>query len=116
MKIDISQELMNSDGKVAIEAESKEPFTLKHALIQILLANAGENSDKIKKYGMYRDVVKSRVGFVSWTAEEVALVKKTVLETHATLVAGQVHEMMEREYQPPAPEVEPVHERMAHEL
>lgn len=115
MKIDINQQLSNSDGTLAIEDDTKAPVTLKKILVQVLLAPAGENSEKIKKFSLYRDLIKTKVGFVSWSAEEVALIKKTVLDTHATLVAGQVHEMVEREYEPVVL-VEPPQERMAHDL
>ncbi len=101
MKIDISQRLENADGTPALNG--KEPVTLKDILIGALLSPA-EEGDKIKHYNLYRDLRKTKVGFVSWSAEDIAVVKKAVTRTQPTLVMGQAHEMLEREYVPVIPE------------
>lgn len=97
MKIDISQEFLNTDDSVAKNQDGK-PLTLKDILIASLLMPGTSEGDKIKSYNLYRDIKKSKVGFVLWNAEDVAFLKKIVLSSQPTLVVGQAHEMLEREY------------------
>lgn len=106
MKVDISQEFLNSDDSVA-KGQDGKPLTLKEVLIASLLVPTTAEGDKIKCYNLYRDLKKSHVGFVQWNAEDVAFLKKTVLSCQPTLVAGQSHEMLEREYVAPAVEAYP---------
>lgn len=102
MKIDISQEFLNTDDSVAKNQDGK-PLTLKDILIASLLMPGTAEGDKIKSYNLYRDIKKSKVGFVLWNAEDVAFLKKIVLSSQPTLVVGQAHEMLEREFVPLAP-------------
>ncbi len=98
MKIDLSQTFENGDGTPAIDAETQKPITLKAILLQILLNDQCPPDQKAKRFSLFRDVSKSTVGYVNWTAEDVALVKAAVLQSHGVLVVGQVHEMLERPY------------------
>jgi hypothetical protein len=95
MKISLSQTFLNSDDTPAIDGQTKEPITLKQILVSSLLAG---QEDKIKRYNLFRDIKKSKVGFVVLNVEDVAFLKKAVLECQPTLVAGQAHEMLENEY------------------
>lgn len=95
MKISLLQQFLNSDDSTAIDAATKEPITLKQILVSSLLAG---QDDKIKRYNLFRDIQKSKVGFVTLSVEDVAFLKKAVLECQPTLVAGQAHEMLENEY------------------
>jgi hypothetical protein len=95
MKISLTQTFVNSDDSPAIDAATKEPITLKQILTSSLLAG---QEDKIKRYNLFRDIKKSKVGFVALNVEDVAFLKKAVLECQPTLVAGQAHEMLESEY------------------
>lgn len=102
MKIDISQEFLNTDDSVAKNQDGK-PLTLKDILIASLLMPGTAEGDKIKSYNLYRDIKKTKVGFVLWNAEDVAFLKKIVLSSQPTLVVGQAHEMLERDFVPPTP-------------
>ncbi len=97
MKIDIGRQLENADGTFARNGDGV-PVTLKDILIGSLLAPVEEDA-KIKHYSLYRDLRKTKVGFVSWSAEDVVIAKKAVLRTQPTLVAGQAYEMLESEYE-----------------
>jgi hypothetical protein len=108
MKISLTQSFLNSDDTPAIDGQTKEPITLKQILVSSLLAG---QEDKIKRYNLFRDIKKSKVGFVVLNVEDVAFLKKAVLECQPTLVAGQAHEMLENEYvseTPPAPQGMPL--------
>lgn len=100
MKVDISQVFLNSDDSVA-KGQDGKPLTLKEVLIASLLMPTTAEGDKIKCYNLYRDLKKTKVGFVQWNAEDIAFLKKTVLSCQPTLVVGQAHEMLEHEYVPP---------------
>jgi hypothetical protein len=97
MKIDLNQEFENADG-------TKTGLFLKDILIGSLLDGRAPDDEKIKRYSLYRDVKKSKVGFIDINVEDVALLKKIVLSTQSTLVVGQAHEMLETPYSSPAPE------------
>jgi len=102
MKISLTQTFVNSDDSLAVDNITNEFITLKQILISSLLAG---QDDKIKRYDLFRDIKKSKVGFVTLNVEDVSFLKKAVLECQPTLVAGQAHEMLENEYVAP---VEPV--------
>lgn len=115
MKIDLTQQYENADGtKATAQTASegyKEPLTLKHILIQVLLSDADENrqpvpsGEKIKRYDLYRSINKSKVGFVLLSAEDVSFLKKAALVL-PTLTAGQTQTMLETPFvEPPADKV-----------
>ena len=97
MKIDLTSEFENADG-------SATGLFLKDILIGSLLDARAPDDEKIKRYSLYRDVKKSKVGFIDINVEDVAFLKKTVLSTQSTLVVGQAHEMLETPYVPPTQE------------
>lgn len=103
MRIDLSQEFENADGSAAIGADGTM-LVLKDILIGSLLDVRAPDDEKLKRYSLYRDVSKSRAGRISVNVEDVAFLKKIVLATQPTLVVGQAHEMLERQYvEPPVP-------------
>ncbi len=91
MKVDISQCFENADGTSA-------GVSLKDILIGSLLDGRSPDDEKVRRYSLYRDIKKSRVGFIQINAEDVAFLKKAVLSTQSVLVVGQSHEMLENEY------------------
>lgn len=95
MKISLTQAFMNADDSPAIDGETLKPITLKQILVSSLLAGQDE---KIKRFNLFRDIKKSKVGFVTLNVEDVAFLKKVILECQPTLVAGQAHEMLEVGY------------------
>lgn len=95
MKISLTQAFLNADDSPAIDGETSKPITLKHILVSSLLAGQDE---KIKRFNLFRDIKKSKVDFVTLNVEDVAFLKKVVLECQPTLVAGQAHEMLEVGY------------------
>ena|ERR1700690_1224606 len=103
-KIDLQQTYENADGTVAIDPRTKAPMILKDILIMGLLNDDQRNplsaKEKADRYSLYRDIKKSKVGYVLLDAEDVVLLKKAV-EVLPTLTLGQTHEMLEREYAPP---------------
>ena len=104
MKIDLTQQYENANGTLATDFETKEPITLKEILQQVCLAEGTKPEDKVKRWNIYRSLKKTKVDFVILEAEEVALLKKAVTETHSVLVVGQTHEMLEKPYEaPPQP-------------
>jgi hypothetical protein len=100
MKIDLSCEFENADGTPAIATDTKKALTLKDILIGSLLDGRAPDDEKVKRYSLYRDVKKSKVGFIDVNVEDVAFLKKIVLSTQSTLVVGQAHEMLEIPYAP----------------
>ena len=96
MKISLSQEFENADGTPAILGGQK--VTLKDILIGSLLDGRSPDDEKVRRYSLYRDVKKSRVGFIEISVEEAAFLKKVVLATQSVLVTGQAHEMLETPY------------------
>lgn len=104
MKIDITQQYTNGDDTPALDFETKKPITLKTILLQVCLHEGTKPEDKVKRWNIYRSLKKSTVDFVTLEAEEVALLKKAVTETHSVLVVGQTHEMLEKPYEAPNPE------------
>lgn len=103
MKIDLTQQYVNGDDTPAVDSQTKEPITLKQILMQVCLNEGAAPDEKVKRFSIWRSIKKSQVPFVLLEAEEIALLKKWVLNTHSTLVVGQTHEMLEHEYRPPAP-------------
>lgn len=114
MKIDLTQQYENSDGSPAVikgktALDGDVPFTLKDALIQVLLSDADGDrhpipaSEKIKRYDLYRTINKSRVGFVLLSAEEVAFLQKAALVL-PTISAGQTYAMLDTPFVEPAKE------------
>lgn len=91
MKISLAQPFENADGTSA-------GITLKEILIGSLLDSRAPDDEKIKRYSLYRDIKKSKVGFFVANVEDVAFLKKVVLLSQSTLVVGQAHEMLETPY------------------
>ncbi len=116
MKIDLTQQYENGDGTPAIDRDTKRPIILKDILEQVCLNETCPPDQKVKRYSIYRSIKKSKVGFVLLEAEEIALLKAAVLQTHTVLVVGQTHEMLERSYVPPSAQDEAGHAVLASDV
>lgn len=99
-KIDITQQYHNADDTPAVDAATGAPITLKDILTQVCLNEKCPPDEKVKRYSLFRDLKKSQVGYVQWNAEEVALLKSAIKDTHGVLVVGQTREMLEQEWVP----------------
>lgn len=98
MKIDLTQQYLNANDTPAVNAETKEPITLKEILLQVCLNEGAKPDEKVKRWSLYRTIKAAKTPFVLLDVEDVALLKKAVTETHSTLVVGQTHEFLEIQY------------------
>jgi hypothetical protein len=101
MKVSLDQVYIQGDDKPAIDAVTKEPVTLKTILLQVCLHESTKPEEKVKRWNIYRSLKKTKEPFILLEAEEVALLKKAVTETHNVLVVGQTCEMLEKPWEPP---------------
>ena len=100
-KINLSLQYANADDTPAINADDKTPVTLKQMLIQACLSDSqnGDNSKKVKKYSLYRDLKRAKKE-LNLSSEDIVLLKEAIMNW-PTLVVGQTHEMLEGQYHEP---------------
>lgn len=98
-KVNLLQQYANADDTPAVNADDKTPVYLKQMLIQACLSESQDNSKKVKKYSLYRDL-KTAKKEISLTSEDVVILKEAIMPW-PTLVVGQTHEMLEGQYVEP---------------
>jgi len=102
MKIDFTQTLKTISGEVMQDMNEKNEAidaTIKMAVVNALLAPQKEEDtgiNKIKKYELAKMIYNSE-GETDITAEDIALIKKTVEKAFPSpMIVGQVNEMLEK--------------------
>jgi hypothetical protein len=96
MKIDLTQELKDFDGKV-IPSASGKPATVKGVVIDALIATYQDEAnlggeEKLKRWELASKINK---GDFDLTAEDIVLAKKLVGKAYGPLVVGQVWNILE---------------------
>lgn len=99
MRRDISQPLLDLDGKPIVERDV--PVTLMTVALSALMAQfederALTGKEKADRYQLAMKINK-RPGEVDLTAEQVSLLKLLIGKAYGPLVVGQAYEMLEQE-------------------
>lgn len=96
MKIKVNQTITTVDGIQPLKDETGHNLVLKDVCINAVLIFDEKDDEKKKweKYEIYKKL-RNAVDEVTLTAEEVAVIKKSIAKVNAPLVMGQCFELLE---------------------
>lgn len=97
MKINVDAELVNLNGDVLLDINSKGESvnaTVKTCLVNAVLAPVEKELgiDKVKKYELAKLIFKG--GEVDLTIDDITFIKKSVGDNFTPLVVGQIFELL----------------------
>ena len=99
MKLNITIPITNLDGTTLLDPESKQAITLKTVLINSLLGTYPDETeltgvDKLTRYELSKTIYEAN-STCDITTDNIVLIKKLIGKAYATLVVGQVFNILE---------------------
>jgi hypothetical protein len=99
LKINFNKPLLLLDGSAPLKKPgSEDPFLLRHAAIEALLAHEEniKGEDKVRRFRMATKIQEgANPGDVEFNIEEIALLKQVIGKGYGPLIVGQAWDYLE---------------------